>query len=123
MVRNANSRHAPLRAMNKPGNSLVLAFGFFLANAVAGCAAYEKCGFQGCPGDAKLSAEVQALIAQHPALQPPNLIYVQTLDHVVYLSGMVDTGTERQLAEAVARTAPGVKRVVNSIAESNAPGL
>jgi osmotically-inducible protein OsmY len=42
---------------------------------------------------------------------------------VVYLSGMVDTGTERLLAEAVARTAPGVRRVVNSIAESNAPGL
>jgi osmotically-inducible protein OsmY len=122
-VRIVNSRHAPLRTMIKPRNSLALAFGLFLANAVAGCAAYEKCGFQGCPGDAQLSAEVQALIAQHPALQPPNLIYVQTLDHVVYLSGMVDTGTERLLAEAVARTAPGVRRVVNSIAESNAPGL
>ena len=109
--------------MNKPGKSCVLAFGFLLANALAGCAAYEKCGFQGCPGDAKLSAEVQALIAQHPALQPPNLIYVQTLDHVVYLSGMVDTSTERLLAESIAQAAPGVRRVVNSIAESNAPGL
>jgi hypothetical protein len=123
MVHIVNFRHAPQRAMNKPGNPLVLAFGFFLGNALAGCAAYEKCGFQGCPGDAQLSAEVQALIAQHPALQPPNLIYVQTLDHVVYLSGMVDTSTERLLAEAVAQTAPGVRRVVDSIAESNAPGL
>jgi osmotically-inducible protein OsmY len=122
-VRIVNSRHAPLRATNKPGFALVLALGFFLANAVAGCAAYEKCGFQGCPGDAQLSAEVQALIAQHPALQPPNLIYVQTLDHVVYLNGMVNTGAERLLAEAVARTAPGVRRVVDSITESNAPGL
>jgi osmotically-inducible protein OsmY len=109
--------------MKKPGNALALAFGCFLANAVAGCAAYEKCGFQGCPGDAQLSVEVQALIAQHPALRPPNLIYVQTLDHVVYLNGMVNTGAERMLAEAVARTAPGVRRVVDSIAESNAPGL
>ena len=109
--------------MNNPGKARVLAFGVVLANALAGCAAYEKCGFQGCPGDAMLTAEVQALIAQHPALQPPNLIYVQTLDHVVYLSGMVDTGTERLLAESIARSAPGVRRVVNSIAESNAPGL
>ena len=109
--------------MNKPGKSFVLAFGFFLANALAGCAAYEKCGFQGCPGDAKISAEVQALIGQHPALQPPNLIYVQTLDRVVYLNGMVDTSTERLLAESVAQAAPGVRRVVDSIAESNAPGL
>ncbi len=109
--------------MNQPGKSFVLACGFFVANALAGCAAYEKCGFQGCPGDAKLNAEVQALIGQHPALQPPNLVYVQTLDHVVYLSGMVDTGTERFLAQSVALAAPGVRRVVNNIAESNAPGL
>jgi osmotically-inducible protein OsmY len=109
--------------MKQPGKSFVLAFGLSLANTLAGCAAYEKCGFQGCPGDTMLSAEVQALIAQHPALQPPNLIYVQTLDRVVYLSGMVDTGTERLLAQSVAQAAPGVRRVVNSIAESNAPGL
>jgi osmotically-inducible protein OsmY len=109
--------------MNQPGRSFVLAFGCFLASALAGCAAYDKCGFQGCPGDAKLSAEVQALIAQHPALQPPNLIYVQTLDRVVYLSGMVDTSTERLLAESVAQAAPGVRHVIDSIAESNAPGL
>jgi osmotically-inducible protein OsmY len=45
------------------------------------------------------------------------------LDHVVYLNGMVNTGAERLLAEAVARAAPGVRRVVDSITESNAPGL
>ncbi|HEX9140545.1 MAG TPA: BON domain-containing protein [Steroidobacteraceae bacterium] len=109
--------------MNQPGKFFGLALGIFLAHTLAGCAVYEKCGFQGCPGDAELSAKVQALILQHPALQPPNLIYVQTLDHVVYLSGMVDTSTERLLAQSVAQAAPGVKRVVNSIAESNAPGL
>jgi osmotically-inducible protein OsmY len=109
--------------MNQSARSSVLALGCFLANALAGCAAYDKCGFQGCPGDARINAEVQALIAQHPALQPPNLIYVQTLDRVVYLSGMVDTSTERLLAESVAQAAPGVRQVVDSIAESNAPGL
>jgi osmotically-inducible protein OsmY len=40
---------------------------------------------------------------------------VQTLDHVVYLNGLVDTDLERQLAESVAAGAKGVTRVVNSI--------
>jgi osmotically-inducible protein OsmY len=40
---------------------------------------------------------------------------VQTLDHVVYLSGVVDTDLERQMAESVAREAPGVAKVINSI--------
>ena len=28
---------------------------------LAGCATYQKCGFRGCPGDARITAEVQAL--------------------------------------------------------------
>jgi len=48
-------------------------------------------------------------------LQPPNLIQVQTLDHVVYLSGLVDTDFQQQMAQSVALQAPGVSRVVNSI--------
>jgi osmotically-inducible protein OsmY len=52
-------------------------------------------------------------------LEAPNLIRVQTLDHVVYLSGLVDTPLERQMAEAVALRATGVVRVVNSIAVNN----
>jgi osmotically-inducible protein OsmY len=58
---------------------------------------------------------VNALLAQHPALQAPNLLQVRTLDHVVYLNGLVDTDFERQMAEAVALEAPGVTKVVNSI--------
>jgi osmotically-inducible protein OsmY len=83
-----------------------------------GCAVYEtyqKCGFAGCPGDERITRDVQALLNQHPALEPPNLIAVQTLDHVVYLHGLVDTDLERQLAESVAAGAQGVARVVNSI--------
>jgi osmotically-inducible protein OsmY len=37
------------------------------------------------------------------------------LDHVVYLSGLVDTDLERQMAESVAQEAKGVAKVVNSI--------
>ncbi len=48
------------------------------------------------------------------------MIYVQTVDHVVYLDGLVDTPFQQQLAASVAREAAGVVRVVNSISVSNA---
>jgi osmotically-inducible protein OsmY len=63
----------------------------------------------------KITAEVWALLNQHPALEPPNLLTVQTLDHVVYLYGVVDTDLEREMAETVALQAAGVAKVVNSI--------
>jgi osmotically-inducible protein OsmY len=80
-----------------------------------GCAAYRKCGFSGCAGDAKITAEVSALFNQYPALEPPNLLNVQTLDRVVYLTGQVNTDTERDLAKAVALQVVGVRQVINSI--------
>ena len=86
-----------------------------LSAVLDGCAVYRKCGFQGCPGDAAITTEVEALFHQHPVLEPPNLLSVQTLDHVVYLYGIVDTDLERQMAEIVALQAHGVTRVVNSI--------
>ncbi len=86
-----------------------------LSGAGAGCAAFDRCGFAGCAGDAQITAEVHALFEQHPALEPPNLLRVQTLHRVVYLYGLVDTDLERRLAESVAAEAPGVKRVENSI--------
>jgi osmotically-inducible protein OsmY len=74
-----------------------------------------KCGFEGCPGDEEITANVRALFNRHPVLEPPNLLDVQTLDHVVYLYGLVDTDFKREIAESVARQAPGVASVVNSI--------
>jgi osmotically-inducible protein OsmY len=106
--------------MKRPGQSpalalaLALAFAIFLTGALPGCTTFEKCGFSGCPGDADITAQVRALLSRH-ALQPPNLIQVQTLDHVVYLSGLVNSDTERLTAQSVALEAPGVSRVVNSI--------
>jgi osmotically-inducible protein OsmY len=41
---------------------------------------------------------------------------VQTLDHVVYLSGQVIDGNMKQTGEALAMHSPGVTRVVNDIA-------
>ena len=86
-----------------------------LLGALPACAVYEKCGLTGCPGDARITAEVRAQFRRHAVLQPPNLLHVQTLDHVVYLSGQVDTELERSLAASVAREVSGVTRVVNSI--------
>jgi osmotically-inducible protein OsmY len=86
-----------------------------LVGALQGCAAYRKCGLGGCPGDARITAEVTQLFQQYPELEPPNLIYVQTLDRVVYLTGQVNTDPERALAKSVALRAAGVRQVVNSI--------
>jgi osmotically-inducible protein OsmY len=92
-----------------------LASAVILAAGLCGCAAYRKCGSGGCPGDAEITAQVQALFKQHAELEPPNLLDVQTVDHVVYLYGLVDTDYERQMAESVALQASGVRKVVNSI--------
>jgi len=88
--------------------------GFALIGALSGCATFEKCGFKGCPGDAAITAEVKALFDRHPELG--NSIDVQTLDHVVYLYGLADTPLGAEIAESVALKAPGVTRVVSSIA-------
>jgi osmotically-inducible protein OsmY len=96
----------------------MLAVATVLTAALPACAAYRKCGFSGCAGDAKIAADVRTLIRQYPALEAPNSVRVQSMDHVVYLYGQVDTDLERSMAESVARAAPEVRRVVNSISLS-----
>ena len=99
-------------------NFSALIGGLILISALSGCATFEKCGFQGCAGDAQITAEVKALLDRHPELGTS--ISVRTLDHVVYLYGLVDTPLGSEIAESVAREAPGVTRVVSSIAYGNA---
>jgi osmotically-inducible protein OsmY len=101
----------------KPQRALICAL--LLAGAVPGCAAYRQCGFHGCPGDAEISAKVQALFDQYPSLEAPNEIHVQTVNRVVYLSGLVGTPFQRRMAESVALAAGGVTRVINTIGVSN----
>jgi osmotically-inducible protein OsmY len=98
-----------------------LSFAVILTGALPGCAlynTYEKCGLHGCPGDAKITADIVSQFHQHSDLEP-NAIAVQTLDRVVYLHGLVSSGLEIDTAESIARSAPGVARVVSSIAVSN----
>jgi osmotically-inducible protein OsmY len=91
-----------------------LALPVILTNPLSGCAVYSvyhKCGYHGCPGDAKITAEVHALLNEHRELGPPNQIYVQTLDRVVYLSGQVATELQRDTADSLALRAAGARGV------------
>jgi osmotically-inducible protein OsmY len=103
-------------AMRRPLTVLACCVG--LSVVLPGCAvyrAYDKCGFSGCPGDAQITTAVEGLLNQDAAMRAPNLIYVQTLDRVVYLSGQVATDLQRESAESTALRAPGVRRVVDTI--------
>ena len=97
-----------------------LAVGVILNGSLCGCAAYdtyEKCGVHGCPGDAQITAQVRARFRERSDFEQ-NAISVQTLDHVVYLSGVVSDGLEVNDAESIASSVPGVTQVVNSMAVS-----
>jgi len=94
-----------------------LASVLILTDALSGCAVYstyKKCGFYGCPGDANINATILARFSEHLELEP-NAITVQTLDHVVYLYGVVSSSLEIDTAESIAHSVPDVKGVVNSM--------
>jgi osmotically-inducible protein OsmY len=82
------------------------------------CAVERKCGLEGCPEDAQITASVQTQLSRHPELGS-NAIDVQTLNHVVYLYGLVGTGLMRQTAADVAHQVPGVTRVENNVSVRN----
>ena len=103
--------------MSKPRSVHIMTLGLVIAGALSGCATFAKCGLKGCPGDAQITADVKAQFDKHPELGTS--IDVQTLDHVVYLYGLVDTPLESEIAKSVALEAPGVTRVVSSIADRN----
>jgi osmotically-inducible protein OsmY len=69
----------------------------------------------GSLNDARITADVIGAIAQYRNLGPPNQIYVDTHDHVVYLSGVVITSLIEENAKDIARQIPGVTRVVSTI--------
>lgn len=91
--------HKPLYALGS-----VLIF----SGALFGCATYS-------PDNSMITASVEKRLQQDTVTAPANSIYVQTANHVVYLSGAVDTRIEKQAAEADARETAGVTDVVNTI--------
>jgi BON domain len=102
--------------MSKLKQLYALSSVLLLSGVLPGCAAERKCGWGGCPGDAQITAEVQKRLNRHSDLEGVNSIDVQTLDHVVYLSGEVGTGLMRETAETIAQKTPGVTRVEDTIA-------
>lgn len=70
--------------------------------------------------DATLTAEVKAKLAADPEVAAYS-IDVDTLEHVVTLSGRVSSAEESAEAEKLARNTEGVKAVVNRLAVGSGP--
>jgi len=102
------------------GNPVALAFILLCTGtlAVQGCVSSPQCASEECKNDAKITADVKAKLKEYRELGGPNIVYVETRDGVVYLTGQVTTDLQRDTAESVAGKVPGVARVVNSIALS-----
>jgi len=81
------------------------------------CSSTPPCLSGDCNADAAISKAVKHQLALI-AILPEDQVTVQSVDHIVYLSGLVDT--ERDLIDAGQRAAgvPGVKKVVNNLALS-----
>lgn len=93
-----------------------------LAAALSGCATFQagqKCDSAGCGSDAQVSAAVEQSFAMHPELGAPGDLQVETLNHVVYLNGIVYTDLQRNIANTVALMASNNAPIVNSIAVDN----
>jgi osmotically-inducible protein OsmY len=101
--------------MNIPKPLYALAATFTLAGALGGCATFEDRDPAVRNDDAAITKNVQAQLNQYAALGAPNSIGVQTVDHVVYLNGLVDGGLEKRSAAAEVEKVPGVTQVVNNI--------
>ncbi len=93
--------------------ALVLALGGILS-ACSVVDFLEKCRSSDCAGDAKIQAAVEAQVAAHPNLRP-DYLYIQTIDHVVYLNGLVDTEFERRQLVSLAEKVPGVEQVIDKL--------
>ncbi|HEX4152240.1 MAG TPA: BON domain-containing protein [Steroidobacteraceae bacterium] len=90
-----------------------------LTAALAGCATQgDKCGASDCPSDAKITSDVRANLQKHPELSDLSGLQVQTVNHVVYLTGEVSEGLQARIAEDVARQTAGVMQVSNAISIS-----
>jgi osmotically-inducible protein OsmY len=105
--------------MNIPKPIYALAAVLTLAGALGGCATFGKCDSAACSDDAAITEKAQAQLNQSADLGAPNSIRVQTIDHVVYLTGEVDVGLEKRSAASEVQQLAGVTKVVNNIAVVN----
>lgn len=82
--------------------------------SLAGCAAQHKCPADSCADDAAITKKIEATLYENKAIATWD-IQVQTINHTVYLYGLVDTNVQRSFIEETAHKTPGVEKVVNSI--------
>jgi osmotically-inducible protein OsmY len=82
--------------------------------ALSGCATFPQSSNPAV--DRVITADVETRFGQNAVLDAPNQLNVQTINRVVYLSGLVSTGLQRRDAESVASQVQGVDKVVSSIA-------
>ncbi len=101
---------------SKSLNASVLALA--LTSILSGCATMRGLEPERSSEDAEIRANIHSMLDQRSDIVP-NTIQVQSIDRVVYLTGLVDTSAEKWIAESIARRARGVARVVNSIEQSN----
>ena len=87
-----------------------------LCGALCACAVTQECKVEACADDSQITANIQSLFDQHAEFKPPNIVHVRTVNHVVYLTGQVNTDLVRESAESIVRDAADDIRVVNSIA-------
>ena len=92
----------------------VMSFALLLSGLLSGCAL--ESAFADDPQDPEITAAVDALTRQHPDLNAPNTLYVSTHNHVVYLSGLVDSGPVTEEADVLARQVPAVVGVLSTVA-------
>jgi osmotically-inducible protein OsmY len=85
-----------------------------LAAALSGCATLNADN-----GDARTTAAVESSLARHPELGAPGDLQVETVNHVVYLHGIVANDFQRSIADSVALQASNNAVIVNSIAVSD----
>jgi len=86
-----------------------------LATVVSGSAYAQSAGEGG--DDAQIRAAVLQQIDDRSELKFDN-IAVRSVDHVVYLEGLVDTRVDQEEAATIAAAVPGVTKVYNELALS-----
>ena len=82
--------------------------------SLTGCAAQRKCEGNACADDKAITARIEAALYANKAIATWD-IQVQTINHTVYLYGLVDTNVQRSFIEETAHKTEGVEKVVNSI--------
>jgi osmotically-inducible protein OsmY len=90
-----------------------------LAAVLSGSAYAQSAGES--TDDAQIRAEVLRQIDDRSELKFDN-ISVRSVDHAVYLEGLVDTRVDQEEAATIAAAVPGVSKVYNELALSGNGG-